>query len=126
MTTPDDQQDERQDDEENEQAAQWRSTEGLLTKNDLAKLLGFTESTVADYSTRHPDRLPPRVAWSKTPRWEPRVVAKWKHERDGSVSLDEQIRKAREAVEARQKKQQSDAAERPPRSTGGRPRKHRQ
>lgn len=116
---------ESDDDDRQAEHAEVRSTEGLLTCDDLAKLLGFTPGTVRDYSTRHPDRLPPRVEWSSTPLFDPEIAAKWKHERDGSLPLDEQIRRAREAVEARQKKK-TDAAERPPRSTVGRPRKHRQ
>lgn len=105
---------EQQDDDEHSEP-----TDGLLTCEFLAKLLGFKLSTVKRYSTQWPNKLPPRVAWSSTPLYDPQVTARWMHERDGSLSLDEQMRKAREAVE---QKKRADAMERPPRNKGGRPR----
>jgi hypothetical protein len=98
-----------------------KSLAGLLTADDLAKLLGFTVATVRRYATQNPDKLPPRVSWTNKQRWELGVFNQWRKERDGHVTIDEQVKQARAAVEAREQKE-DDAAERPPRSRGGRPR----
>jgi hypothetical protein len=55
----------------------------LLTASDLGALLGLAPETVRWYSTQSPDRLPPRVTWSKRPLWLRSVVNAWIEERSG-------------------------------------------
>jgi hypothetical protein len=57
--------------------------EALLTVADLGALLGLAPETVRWYSTQSPDRLPPRVTWSKRPLWMRVVVNAWIEEHSG-------------------------------------------
>lgn len=50
--------------------------EQLWTAADLAKYLGYSETTVTRMASSHPDRLPPRVPTSLL-RWVPDVCRKW-------------------------------------------------
>ena len=49
----------------------------LWTPRELAKFLGYTESTICRMVSQCPDRLPPRVATLGRPRWLPAVVREW-------------------------------------------------
>jgi hypothetical protein len=48
----------------------------LWTTADLAAHLRLAKSTVADYVTKQPHKLPPRVE-GLSPRWVPAVVHAW-------------------------------------------------
>jgi hypothetical protein len=59
----------------------------LLDASELALLLGYGVETVKRYSTQWPDRLPPRISWSKKPMWARAVVNAWIAARNGSELL---------------------------------------
>jgi predicted DNA-binding transcriptional regulator AlpA len=49
----------------------------LWTPRELAQFLGYTESTLVGLVSKHPERLPPRVAALHRPRWDPAAVRLW-------------------------------------------------
>lgn len=49
----------------------------LWTPRELAKFLGYTESTVCRMVSQSPEKLPPRVATLARPRWLPEVAREW-------------------------------------------------
>lgn len=49
----------------------------LWTPADLARFLGYAESTVARMANAEPDKLPPRVPRLFKPRWVPQVCRDW-------------------------------------------------
>lgn len=49
----------------------------LWTARELAKVLQYSESTVARLVSQEPHKLPPRVAGLSRPRWLPSVVMTW-------------------------------------------------
>ena len=49
----------------------------LWTAADLARFLGYAESTVVRMVTGEPHKLPPRVAPLRKPRWVPSVCRQW-------------------------------------------------
>lgn len=51
--------------------------EVLWTPRELAKFLGYTESTVCRMVSQYPEKLPPRVAALGRPRWLPEVAREW-------------------------------------------------
>lgn len=51
--------------------------ETLWTARELAKFLGYCESTVARMVSEKPHKLPPRVATLTRPRWLPETVHAW-------------------------------------------------
>jgi len=51
--------------------------ENLWTQRELAKFLGYTESTICRMVSQCPERLPPRVATLGRPRWLPEVARDW-------------------------------------------------
>lgn len=51
--------------------------DNLWTPRELAKFLGYTESTICRMVSQCPDRLPPRVATLGRPRWLPAVAREW-------------------------------------------------
>lgn len=51
--------------------------EGLWGPSQLARYLGYAESTVVRMATREPQKLPPRVSAILKPRWVPEVCRKW-------------------------------------------------
>jgi hypothetical protein len=51
--------------------------ETLWTPKDLATFLRISPDTVRQYSSRHPEKLPPRVAQMTAPRWHPQTVHDW-------------------------------------------------
>ncbi|RZK02241.1 MAG: hypothetical protein EOO76_07605 [Novosphingobium sp.] len=51
--------------------------ETLWTARELARFLGYCESTVSRMVTQEPDKLPPRVASLGRPRWVPEVAREW-------------------------------------------------
>lgn len=58
----------------------------LLNVAELAVMMGLSAETVRWYSSQNPDRLPPRVQWSKKPLWDRRVVRMWLEVRSGMVA----------------------------------------
>lgn len=56
----------------------------ILDPAGLAAKLGLSAETVRQYSTKRPGSLPPRVTWSKRPRWDSDVVEGWLRERAGA------------------------------------------
>lgn len=49
----------------------------LWTPADLARFLGYAESTVVRMASSDPDKLPPRVRALRKPRWVPEVCRQW-------------------------------------------------
>lgn len=49
----------------------------LWTARELAKFLGYSESTVARLVSQEPHKLPPRVDNLSRPRWLPSAVLEW-------------------------------------------------
>lgn len=49
----------------------------LWTPADLARWLGYAESTVVHMVSKRPDRLPPRVPNLHRPRWLPATCREW-------------------------------------------------
>ncbi|TCG08348.1 transcriptional regulator [Paraburkholderia steynii] len=76
------------------------SIEGLLTAKDLAKRLGLTLATIKRYASQ-PGKLPPRVTWTRLQRWHPQAVDEWEKAQAGLMTIDEQVRRAREAGTAK-------------------------
>lgn len=56
----------------------------LLDVKAMAALLGMAPETVRIYSTKKPERLPPRLKWSPTPLWARVAVEAWISERDAA------------------------------------------
>ncbi len=52
------------------------AVEPLWTPAELAKFLGYKESTVARMASEEPQKLPPRAPTSR-PRWLPEVCREW-------------------------------------------------
>jgi predicted DNA-binding transcriptional regulator AlpA len=51
--------------------------DNLWTPRELAKFLGYTESTICRMVSQNPEKLPPRVAALARPRWLPEVAREW-------------------------------------------------
>lgn len=51
--------------------------ENLWTPRELAKFLGYSETTICRMISQRPEKLPPRVAALARPRWVPAVVREW-------------------------------------------------
>jgi predicted DNA-binding transcriptional regulator AlpA len=51
--------------------------ERLWSCRELAAYLRYSESTIARMVSRHPEKLPPRVASLGRPRWDPEIVRQW-------------------------------------------------
>lgn len=51
--------------------------QGILDCADLARLLRMSEGTVRQHSSRHPERLPPRIPHLVKPRWLLSTVRAW-------------------------------------------------
>lgn len=49
----------------------------LWTARELAKFLGYSESTVARLVSQEPHKLPPRIDGLSRPRWLPSAVLDW-------------------------------------------------
>lgn len=49
----------------------------LLTAKQLAKILGFSYSTINRYSSQHPEKLPPSIEVLGQKRWELEDVESW-------------------------------------------------
>lgn len=49
----------------------------LWTARELAKFMGYSESTVARLVSQEPHKLPPRVDNLSRPRWLPSAVLDW-------------------------------------------------
>ena len=58
--------------------------EGLWTPADLARFIGYRESTVVRMASQEPRKLPPRVPHLRKARWAPEVVRAWA--RDSSLA----------------------------------------
>jgi hypothetical protein len=54
--------------------------EVLWTTADLARFLGYKESTVIRMASGEPDKLPPRVRTIAKPRWVPDICRAWVRE----------------------------------------------
>lgn len=61
------------------------AVEDLWTPAELAKFLGYAESTITRL-TNKPGALPPRVAGLAKPRWLPSACRQWAQERTGSAA----------------------------------------
>ncbi|OJB40353.1 hypothetical protein BGV56_00735 [Burkholderia ubonensis] len=66
----------------NEQETKAPDNDEVWTPAQLGRFLGYKAETIRSYSTQHPDRLPPRIAGLKRPRWLRSVAMEWA--RDGS------------------------------------------
>ncbi|PZU56617.1 MAG: hypothetical protein DI547_16035 [Sphingobium sp.] len=51
--------------------------EHLWTPRELAKFLGYSESTICRMVSQSPEKLPPRVSALARPRWLPQVAREW-------------------------------------------------
>jgi hypothetical protein len=51
--------------------------EDLWTPADLARFLGYAESTIIRMASGAPDKLPPRVRGMMKPRWVPGICRQW-------------------------------------------------
>lgn len=51
--------------------------DSLWTQRELAKFLGYSESTINRMVSQCPEKLPPRVAALARPRWLPEVAREW-------------------------------------------------
>jgi hypothetical protein len=71
----------------------------LLSVAELAVMLGLKPETVRWYSSQWPDRLPPRVQWSKKPMWDRVVVQAWMSARNGSETVAKPLQVAPPPVE---------------------------
>ncbi len=49
----------------------------LWTPRDLARFLGYQESSLISMVSKCPEKLPPRVAALYRPRWDPAAVRLW-------------------------------------------------
>lgn len=49
----------------------------LWTPRELARFLGYSETTIARMVTQQPDKLPPRVMGLARPRWLPSAALEW-------------------------------------------------
>lgn len=56
---------------------------------ELGRFLGYKKETVRSYSTQHPERLPPRIAGLKRPKWLKSVAVKWAREASIVVPVPE-------------------------------------
>lgn len=84
----------------------------LMNIVELADLLGVKPDTVRWYLSQTPERVPPRVVWSRKPLWSRAVVTAWIAARNGADEL------------ARRLAPPPNALERPPRvAKRGRPRR---
>lgn len=57
----------------------------LWTPRELARYLGYSESTITRMVSQEPDKLPPRVAALARPRWVPAAAMDWA--RDSSAAV---------------------------------------
>jgi hypothetical protein len=55
--------------------------DSLWTPKELAKFLGYCESTICRMVSQTPDKLPPRVSSLGRPRWVPAVAREWARDR---------------------------------------------
>lgn len=78
-------------------SAQQRDPPQYLGAQGLATLLGLSLHTVKKYASAQPDKLPPRVEWTTKQLWEARIAHEWLTKRDGHLSIEQQVEKAREA-----------------------------
>ena len=58
----------------------------LWTAADLARFLGYAESTVVRMATGEPHKLPPRVSTLRKPRWVPSVCRRWAADNNKAAS----------------------------------------
>ena len=65
----------------------------LWTAADLARFLGYAESTVTRMANAEPHKLPPRVPVLFKPRWVPRVCREWVMAK--GVSVDQPRKRGR-------------------------------
>jgi len=63
----------------------------LWTSRELAKFMGYSESTVTRMVSQEPDKLPPRVASMARPRWVPSICRKWAIENSGRSVARRQV-----------------------------------
>ncbi|MGH8789753.1 MAG: hypothetical protein ACREYA_32365 [Cupriavidus necator] len=70
-----------------EQQQQPQQDDEVWDVKKLATFLGYKEETVRAYSTSKPDRLPPRIAGVRRPRWLKAAVLEWAAERSGMPNL---------------------------------------
>lgn len=49
----------------------------LWTPRELARYLGYSESTITRMVSQEPEKLPPRVAALARPRWLPSAAHEW-------------------------------------------------
>lgn len=58
----------------------------LWTSRELARFLGYSESTICRMVSQQPEKLPPRVTTLARPRWAAEVVHEWVKTNSGSKS----------------------------------------
>ncbi len=56
--------------------------ESLLTVKDLAAILRYTEATVYNLASAHPNSLPPSIRIGRSLRWRQDVVDGWIREKE--------------------------------------------
>jgi hypothetical protein len=59
----------------------------MMDAAELAALIGLKTDSVRWYLSQRPERLPPRVKWSRKPLWSRAVVTAWLAARDGMAEL---------------------------------------
>jgi hypothetical protein len=71
----------------------------LMTIDELARLLGLKPESVRWYLCQSPERVPPRVTWSRKPLWSRAIVSAWLAARNGADELAKRLKPASKALE---------------------------
>lgn len=69
----------------------------LWTARELAKFLGYSESTITRMVSQEPDKLPPRVAALARPRWLPSAAHEWVRSHTGRAAQQRRLGRPRRA-----------------------------
>lgn len=71
----------------------------VMDAKELAALIGLKPDSIRWYLSQRPERLPPRVAYSRKPLWSRAVVLQWLASRDGMQELQARLKPLDKPVE---------------------------
>lgn len=71
----------------------------LMGIDELARMLGIKPDTVRWYLSQTPERIPPRVKWSRKPLWSRAIVTAWIAARNGADELAKRFAPPPDALE---------------------------